>query len=90
MTAPVKERLLDRIAAVATGGGSSGRRVPLVTVKSAGSFRIYKAEPHRPHREHPTFECAQAEAKRLAELSPSDTFVIAQEVGRVSARRSAR
>ena len=90
MTAPVKERLLDRIAAVATGGGSAGRKHPLVTVKSAGSFRVYKAEPHRRRREHPTLECAQEEARRLAELNPSDTFIVAQEVARVSVRRFGR
>lgn len=53
------------------------------TVHLAGPFRLHKAEPSRPRRQHATFERAEAEAQRLLSINPGDTIVIAQEVARV-------
>lgn len=53
------------------------------TVRLDGPFRLHKAEPARPRREHPTFERAEAEARRLMTNNPDDTIIIAQEVARV-------
>jgi hypothetical protein len=53
------------------------------TVRIGGPFRVHKAEPARPRREHPTFEAAEAEAGRLLADRPDETFVIAQIVARV-------
>lgn len=48
-----------------------------------GPFRISKAEPVRPRRQHGTFAEAEAEARRLSRANPGSAFVIAQEVARV-------
>ena len=53
------------------------------TESAEGPFRISKAGPVRPRREHPTFEAAEAEAHRLSRVNPNDTFIIAREVARV-------
>lgn len=55
------------------------------TIRCAGPFRLHKADPARPRRQHPTFEAAEAEAKRLQAMNPDQSFVIAQEVARVIA-----
>jgi hypothetical protein len=54
------------------------------TVRLTGPFRLHKAEPRRPRREHPTFEGAEAEARRLITLNGDDAIIIAQEVARVA------
>ncbi len=55
------------------------------TIRCAGPFRLHKADPARPRREHATFEEAEAEARRLQAQNPGQCFVIAQEIARVSA-----
>lgn len=51
-----------------------------------GPFRINKADPARPRRLHPTRSAAEAEALRLLDQHPGETFIISQDVGCV--RRS--
>lgn len=62
--------------------------VPVTAARAAvkpgnGRFRLYKANPVKPHQEHATYDHAEAEACRLLESRPGDTFVIVQEVARV-------
>lgn len=53
------------------------------TVRLGGPYRLHKAEPARPRRAHPSFERAEAEARRLLAINPGDTIIIAREVARV-------
>lgn len=57
------------------------------TIRGEGAYRLHKADPARKKREHPTFEAAEAEAKRIQASYPDENFIIAQEVGRVIATK---
>lgn len=55
------------------------------TIRAAGPFRLHKANPARPRRQHATFESAEGEARRLHAQDPTSSFVILQEIARVGA-----
>lgn len=50
------------------------------TVRCSGAFRLQKANPVRPRRQHATFQAAESEAKRLHAQDPTTAFLILQEI----------
>lgn len=54
-----------------------------ITIREPGGYRLHKVDGVRLTQEHPTFEKAEREAKRLRRLYPEHSYIIAQDVAKV-------